>query len=107
MVLQHCRIYCICVLSYVLPLITDYVIGNGEVDFEEFLALMTSTEKYLEALGGELDAVLMDAHACILPLTAGIFSERFWDRQGAEREPSLLCFDKVHEEISSLVSIRD
>jgi calmodulin len=27
--------------------------GNGEVDFEEFLTLMTSTEKYLEALGGE------------------------------------------------------
>ena len=27
--------------------------GNGEIDFEEFLALMTSTEKYLEALGGK------------------------------------------------------
>ena len=29
---------------------TYYIVGNGEVDFEEFLALMTSTEKYLEAL---------------------------------------------------------
>lgn len=27
-------------------------IGNGEIDFEEFLTLMTSTEKYLEALEG-------------------------------------------------------
>ena len=26
--------------------------GNGEIDFEEFLALMTSTEKYLETLKG-------------------------------------------------------
>ena len=28
--------------------------GNGEIDFEEFLTLMTSTEKYLEGLRGKL-----------------------------------------------------
>ena len=27
--------------------------GNGEIDFTEFLSLMTSTEKYLETLRGE------------------------------------------------------
>ena len=27
--------------------------GNGEIDFEEFLTLMTSTEKYLEGLRGK------------------------------------------------------
>ena len=25
-------------------------LGNGEIDFDEFLALMTSTEKYLETV---------------------------------------------------------
>ncbi len=28
-------------------------IGNGEIDFTEFLTLMTSTERYLETLRGE------------------------------------------------------
>ena len=27
--------------------------GNGEIDFEEFLSLMTSTEKYLATLRGK------------------------------------------------------
>lgn len=30
-------------------------IGNGEIDFNEFLNLMTSTEQYLETIRGELD----------------------------------------------------
>ena len=29
------------------------IIGNGEIDFEEFLTLMTSTEKFLENLRGK------------------------------------------------------
>ena len=29
-----------------------FLSGNGEIDFEEFLTLMTSTEKFLENLRG-------------------------------------------------------
>lgn len=33
---------------------TDFTsTGNGEIDFTEFLTLMTSTERYLETLRGE------------------------------------------------------
>ena len=33
--------------------------GNGEIDFEEFLTLMTSTEKYLAALDGKYYYILI------------------------------------------------
>lgn len=32
--------------------------GNGEIDFEEFLTLMTSTEKFLENLRGKWHSFL-------------------------------------------------
>ena len=36
--------------------------GNGEIDFEEFLTLMTSTEKFLENLRGEQCISLNNLH---------------------------------------------
>lgn len=39
------------------------MLGNGEIDFEEFLTLMTSTEKFLENLRGK--PILLQMHAIV------------------------------------------
>lgn len=38
--------------------------GNGEIDFEEFLSLMTSTEKYLATLRGKQLELALCGAAC-------------------------------------------
>lgn len=38
--------------------------GNGEIDFEEFLSLMTSTEKYLATLRGKRPELALCVTAC-------------------------------------------
>lgn len=51
------------------PIVNLFHTGNGEIDFEEFLTLMTSTEKYLEGLRGKfggMAAQTMRHKVCIL-----------------------------------------
>ena len=89
-----------------LPMIYPlFPLGNGEIDFDEFLTLMTSTERYLEDLRGKCTASKTNNtllhHIIYLvcdPLCRG-------NQRWTERECALLSSDQVHEEVGTLFTL--